>query len=166
LAPFLILGVYQAYSKDGVVKARLLNRDLQRSRSLLIRNARIFIGDGRVIESGGVLVKNGKIERIFEGATPDPKELKAEAIEAAGKTLLPGLIDTNMHLSASGGFSETSAESTPEKTMPRALAAYLYSGITAVKSAGDPLDANFEGANPGEFGRTPRSGTVCLRPRY
>jgi imidazolonepropionase-like amidohydrolase/ABC-type multidrug transport system permease subunit len=141
LAPFLILGVYQAYSKDSVVKARLLNRDLQRSRSLLIRNARIFVGDGRVIESGGVLVKNGKIERIFEGVAPDPKELKAEAIEAAGKTLLPGLIDMNVHLAASGGFSETLAESTPDKTMPRALAAYLYSGITAVKSAGDPLDA-------------------------
>ena len=44
LAPFLILGVYQAYSKDSVVKARLLNRDLQRSRSLLIRDARIVIG--------------------------------------------------------------------------------------------------------------------------
>jgi len=141
LAPFLILGVYQAYSKDNVVKARLLNRDLQRSRSLLIRDARIFIGDGRVIESGGVLVKNGKIERIFEGVTPDPKELKAEAIEAAGKTLLPGLIDTNVHLSASGGFEESPAGSTPDKTIPRALAAYLYSGITAVKSSGDPLDA-------------------------
>ena len=140
LAPFLILGVYQAYTKDSVVKARLLNRDLQRSRSLVIRDARIFIGDGRVIESGGVLVKNGKIERIFEGATPDPKELKAEAIDAAGKTLLPGLIDTNVHLSASGGFEESPAGSTPDKTLPRALAAYLYSGITAVKSSGDPLD--------------------------
>lgn len=141
LAPFVILGTYQAYSKDSVVKARLLNRDLQRSRSLVIRNARIFIGDGSVIESGGVLVKNGKIERVFEGATPDPKELKAEAIEAAGKTLLPGLIDTNIHLEASGGFTETAADTTPDKAMTRALAAYLYSGITAVKSAGDPLDA-------------------------
>jgi imidazolonepropionase-like amidohydrolase/ABC-type multidrug transport system permease subunit len=145
LAPFLVLGVYQAYSKDSVVKARLLNRDLQRSRSLLIRDVRIFIGDGRVIESGGVLVKNGKIERVFEGATPDAKELKAEAIEAAGKTLLPGLIDVHVHLVASGGFPDSSSaatvDSTPDKTMPRALAAYLYSGITAVKSVGDPLDA-------------------------
>src|SRR5450755_3841443 len=141
LTPFIILGVYQAYSKDSVVKARLLNRDLQRSRTLLIRGARIFTGDGRVIESGGVLVKNGKIERVFEGPTPDPKELKAEAIEAAGKTLLPGLIDVHVHLVASGGFSESSSaatvDSTPDKTMPRALAAYLYSGITAVKSVGD-----------------------------
>ncbi len=141
LAPFLILGVYQAHSQDSVVKARLLNRDMQRSRSLLIRNVRIFTGDGRVIESGGVLVRNGKIERVFDGATPDPKELKAEAIEAAGKTLLPGLIDVHVHLVASGGFSENSSDYKPDKAMPRALAAYLYSGITAVKSVGDPLDA-------------------------
>ena len=53
LTPFIILGVFQAYSKDSVVKARLLSRDLMRSRSLLIRDARIFIGDGRVIETGG-----------------------------------------------------------------------------------------------------------------
>ena len=138
LTPFIILGVFQAYSKDSVVKARLLSRDLMRSRSLLIRDARIFIGDGRVIETGGVLVKNGKIEKIFEGVSPDAKELKAEAIEAAGKTLLPGLIDTYVNLAASGGFADSS---TPEKTMPRELAAYLYSGITAVKSAGEPSDA-------------------------
>ncbi|HLK22499.1 MAG TPA: ABC transporter permease [Bryobacteraceae bacterium] len=135
LTPFLILGVYQAYSKDSVVKARLLSRDLQRSRSLLIRDARIFIGDGRVIETGGVLVKNGKIEKIFEGSTPDAKELKAEAIEAAGKTLLPGLIDTYVNLAESGGFTESPAS---EKTLPRELAAYLYSGITAVKTGGLP----------------------------
>jgi len=140
LAPFLILGVYQAHSKDAVVKARLLNRDLLRSRTLLIRGARIFVGDGRVIESGGVLVKNGKIEHVYEGMTPDPKELRAEAIEAAGKTLLPGLIDVHIHLGAPGGFSESASDYQPDKTMPRALAAYLYSGITAVKSAGDALD--------------------------
>jgi imidazolonepropionase-like amidohydrolase/ABC-type multidrug transport system permease subunit len=137
LTPFLILGVFQAYSKDSVVKARLLSRDLMRSRSLLIRDARIFIGDGRVIETGGVLVRNGKIEKIFEGVSPDAKDLKAEAIEAAGKTLLPGLIDTYVNLAESGGFSDSS---TPEKTIPRELAAYLYSGITAVKSLGEPSD--------------------------
>jgi imidazolonepropionase-like amidohydrolase/ABC-type multidrug transport system permease subunit len=140
LAPFFILGAYQARTKDAVIKARLLNRDLMRSRSLLIRDARIFTGDGRVIESGGVLVKNGKIEHIYEGATPDPKEVKAEVIEASGKTLLPGLIDVHVHLVASGGFSDSPADYQMDKTMPRALAAYLYSGITTVKSVGDPLE--------------------------
>jgi len=140
VAPFLILGAYQARTKDSVVKARLLNRELLRSRSLLIRDVRIFVGDGRVIEVGGVLVKNGKIEHIYEGATPDAKEVRAEAVEGSGKTLLPGLIDVHVHLAASGGFSGSAADNQPDKTMPRALAAYLYSGITAVKSVGDPLD--------------------------
>ena len=134
LTPFLLLGTYQAFNKTSVVKTRLLDRDLLRDRTLLIRNVRIFTGDGRVIESGGVLLKNGKIEKVYEGATPDPKELKAEAIEASGKTLLPGLIDVHVNLTATGGFPETGGD------QPRALAGYLYSGITAVKSAGDPPD--------------------------
>jgi imidazolonepropionase-like amidohydrolase/ABC-type multidrug transport system permease subunit len=139
-APFFLLGTYQAHSKESVIKARLLNRDLLRSRTLLIRNVRIFTGDGRVIESGAVLVKSGKIEHVYEGASPEAKDVKAEAIEASGKTLLPGLIDVHVHLAAPGGFSESPADYQPDKTMPRALAAYLYSGITAVKSVGDPLD--------------------------
>ena len=140
LAPFLILGAYQSRTKDSLVKARLLNRELLRSRSLLIRDVRIFTGSGRVIESGGVLVKNGKIERIYQGQTPDPKEVKAEAVEGSGKTVLPGLIDVHVHLAAPGGFTSSAAGSQPDQTMPRALAAYLYNGITAVKSVGDPLD--------------------------
>jgi len=140
LAPFLALGTYQAYSKTAVVKERVLSRDILGNRTLLIRNARIFVGDGRVIESGAVLVKNGKIEHVYEGASPEAKELKAEALEASGKTLLPGLIDVHVHLAASGGFPESATEYQPEKAMPRALAAYLYSGITTVKSAGDPLE--------------------------
>ena len=140
LAPFLLLGVYQARTKESVVKARLLNRDLLRSRTLLIRNARIVVGDGRVIESGGVLIKDGKIDQVYDRVIPEAKELKAETIDASGKTLLPGLIDVHVHLASPGGFSDSPAGYQPDKTMPRALAAYLYSGITAVKSVGDPLD--------------------------
>jgi imidazolonepropionase-like amidohydrolase len=44
-------------------------------------------------------------------------------------------------LASPGGFPEPSSAWTPDKAMSRALAAYLYSGITAVKSVGDPLDA-------------------------
>jgi imidazolonepropionase-like amidohydrolase/ABC-type multidrug transport system permease subunit len=140
LAPFLVLGIYQAHSRESIVKSKLLERQFEQSRTLLIRGARIFVGDGRVIESGAVLVKNGKIEHVYEGEAPDPKELHAEAVEAAGKTVLPGLIDVHVHLSSPGGFSQSAEAYTNNKAMPRALAAYLYSGITAVKSVGDPLD--------------------------
>lgn len=139
MAPFLILGVYQAYTKQNVAKNKGLERQIMRSRSLLIRNARIFVGDGQVIENGSVLIRNGHIEQVFAGAAPDGKSLKADEIEAAGKTLLPGLIDVHIHLASSGGFSEKQGYNQPA-AMSRALAAYLFSGVTAVKSVGDPLD--------------------------
>jgi imidazolonepropionase-like amidohydrolase/ABC-type multidrug transport system permease subunit len=140
LCPFVLLGVYQAYSQGQLRRAVVLNRNLQRSENLFIREARIFVGDGQVIESGSVLIKNGKIEEVYPDPPPDPKSLQAEIVEAAGKTLLPGLIDVHVHLSAPGGFYESASNYTPEKTMRRALAAYLYGGITTVKSVGDPLE--------------------------
>ncbi len=138
LMPFILLGVWQAWSRENVTKAKLLYREMRRSRTILIRNARIFTGDGRVIDSGAVLVRDGKIAEVFEGYSPDAKTLKAEDIEAAGKTLLPGLIDAHVHLATNGGLLEHPAQSPAEGSIPRALAAYLYSGVTTVRSAGDP----------------------------
>src|SRR5262245_16954094 len=140
LLPFLVLGSYQAYSREHLRKARLLMRDLERSGTFLIRGARIFIGDGRVIESGGVLIKKGRIEEVFEGETPSAETLKATVIEGSGKTLLPGLIDMHVHLGAPAAVYESQKDYAPEKIMPRALAAQLYCGVTTVKSVGDGLD--------------------------
>lgn len=140
LAPFLILGTHQAYSRDSVTKTAILEREQRRNRTILIRNARIFTGAGQVIESGGVLIKNGKIDQVYNGNTPDPKAVKADVLEASGNTLLPGLIDVHTHLGAPGGFYESMSDIKPDKMMARELAAYLYSGVTSVKSVGDPLD--------------------------
>jgi len=117
LLPFVLLGSWQVYAKDNVRKTKMVERDLARSRTMLIRGARIFVGDGKVIENGGVLVANGKIAEVFDGNVPDAKALHAEAIEAAGKTILPGLIDTRVKLPSQ-----------------RDLAAYLYCGVTAVNT--------------------------------
>jgi len=140
LAPFLILGFYQSWSREDLSKAKILARDLSRGRTWLIQNARIFIGDGRVIESGSVLIRAGKIAEIYEGSAPDAKTLKAEPVEAAGKTVLPGLIDVHVHLGASGGFYDDQSKAFDPKGAGRALESYLYSGVTAVRSAGDSLD--------------------------
>ncbi|MCU1260053.1 MAG: type transporter [Bryobacterales bacterium] len=139
LLPFMILGGFQAYSKENVEKAKIDTRILRRSQSRLIRNARIFVGDGSVLESGSVLIREGRIAQVYDGPGPDPKSLNADPIEAAGKTILPGLTDMHVHLVAPGGIPDDKYMPTA-KVFERALAAYLYSGITAVKSAGDPLD--------------------------
>jgi imidazolonepropionase-like amidohydrolase/ABC-type polysaccharide/polyol phosphate export permease len=138
LGPFIVLGVYQGYAKTNIERAKVLQRDQARSRIWLIHDARIFIGDGSIIERGSVLVKNGKIERIFSGDAPEAKSLDAEAIEAAGKTLLPGFIDTHVHLGSPGIYTRDSFKDT-DAAIDRELAAYLYSGVTAVRSLGDNM---------------------------
>jgi imidazolonepropionase-like amidohydrolase/ABC-type multidrug transport system permease subunit len=144
LLPFVLLGTWQAHAKDNVTKTKIIGRDFARSRTVLIRNARIFVGNGKVIENGAVLVKAGKIAEVYDGNIPDPKPLNAEPIEAAGKTILPGLIDTHVHLGAPGGFYDDWKDYDSAKIMQRNLAAYLYSGVTAVRSAGDQLDVGLK----------------------
>jgi imidazolonepropionase-like amidohydrolase/ABC-type multidrug transport system permease subunit len=140
LLPFLLLGVYQAWSQHDLVKARILARQLRQGQTWLIQNGRIFVGNGKVIESGAVLVKGGKIAEVYEGKFPDAKQLNAEAVDAAGKTILPGLIDVHVHLGGPGGFYEDWSKLDPQKSSERELESYLYCGITAVRSAGDKLD--------------------------
>ncbi|HKP03713.1 MAG TPA: amidohydrolase family protein [Chthoniobacterales bacterium] len=160
LLPFFLLGSYQVWSRQELTKARILDRERARGHTWLIRNARIFVGNGKVIESGAILIRHGKIEEIYEGNIPDPKSLNADAIEAAGKTILPGLIDVHVHLGASGGFPEDMTKMDPAKTSERALEAYLYCGTTAVRSAGDRLDSMLK--LRGRFGTGEKLGTELL----
>ena len=141
LAPCVLMGMYQAQSKENVAKNKIFDRELSRRISFLVKNARIFTGDGKVIENGSVLVRDGKIANLYQSEAPSAKDVKATEIDGAGKTLLPGLIDVHIHLGAPGGFYEKPADYAKEGTMKHALAAYLYSGVTAVKSVGDATGA-------------------------
>ena len=142
LVPFVLLGSWQAYAKDNVRKIKVLDRQMSRTRTMLIRNARIFVGNGRVIENGAVLVKDGRIAEVYEGNIPDEKSVNAAVVEGAGKTILPGLIDTHVHLGSPGGFMDAAdwQKYDANQAVQRALAAYLYSGVIAVRSLGDQLD--------------------------
>ena len=110
---------------------------IARGPTWLIQNARIFVGNGKVIESGAVLISRGKIAEVYEGSFPDAKTLNAEPIDAAGKTVLPGLIDMHVHLGVAGGFYDDWSKFDPNKSAERELEHYLYCGVTAVRSAGD-----------------------------
>jgi imidazolonepropionase-like amidohydrolase/ABC-type multidrug transport system permease subunit len=150
--PFIVLGCYQAYSKENISKNKIYERELRRGRTRLIRGARLIIGDGSVVENAGVLIKNGKIVAIYQGTIPEAKDVKADAVEAYGKTLLPGLIDVHVHLGAPGGIPENSSDYNPAKQMDRNLSAYLFSGVTAVKSTGDFLDEGLKVRDRGNSG--------------
>ena len=120
--PFLALGAWQVHSEENIARNREYERTMRRNRAQLIRGPRIVIGDGTIVEHAAVLIAGGKIQRVFRGSAPDAMTLNAEPVDAFGKTLLPGLIELDPEFSRS--------------VMParRALAAYLYCGVTAVAS--------------------------------
>lgn len=64
----------------------------------LIRNARIFDGE-RVIDAKDILIRDGLIVRIGTGLEA-PAD--AEVVDAAGRTLMPGLIDAHTHTFGEG----------------------------------------------------------------
>ena len=66
------------------------------SETILITNAHILTGDGGEIESGSVLIKDGKIAAIGENI--DIEDADALTIDAGGKYVTPGLIDVHSHL--------------------------------------------------------------------
>jgi imidazolonepropionase-like amidohydrolase/ABC-type multidrug transport system permease subunit len=137
MAPFLIIGGYRAYSKENLSRNESFMRALQRSGTFLIRNTRVFVGDGRIIENGSVLVRSGKISQVYEG--PASSAAAETIIDGAGKTLLPGLIDAHVHLAAVPGISTDAPASGAGEAMSRAVAALLYSGVTAARSVGDSV---------------------------
>lgn len=139
LAPCLMIGGYRMFTREHLGRNQAYYRDIQRSSTFLIRDARIFTGEGRTIENGSVLVRYGKIAEIYDGSAPDPKLLNAEVLEGAGKTLLPGLVDAHVHLAAISGLP-LEGDYDLRESMERASAALLYSGVTAVRSVGDSLD--------------------------
>ncbi len=64
---------------------------------LLISNARI-VNDGRTVE-GDVLVRNGRIEQVAGGIRAPAR---ARVLDAAGRWLLPGMIDDQVHFREPG----------------------------------------------------------------
>jgi imidazolonepropionase-like amidohydrolase/ABC-type multidrug transport system permease subunit len=140
LSPFLAMGVYQAKTQQNVERDKITARMMRRDENVLFQNVRIFVGNGKVIERGAVLIKAGKIDRVFDSPPAEPSSMNADIVESSGKTLLPGLIDMHVHLGAPGGVYSNASEYGLPNAQRRELAAYLYSGITAVRSTGDALD--------------------------
>ena len=53
---------------------------------------------------------------------------------------MPGLIDMHVHIGAPGGEYKDQQKYADQSAESRRLAAYLYSGITTVRSTGDLLE--------------------------
>jgi 5-methylthioadenosine/S-adenosylhomocysteine deaminase len=67
---------------------------------LIVKNAVVYTNSPshQIIWKGGVVVENGLITEVFKGERARGTYGSAEVIDASGKLLAPGFIDTHMHL--------------------------------------------------------------------
>jgi imidazolonepropionase-like amidohydrolase len=65
------------------------------AQELTITNARIFTGNGQIIDNGSIVVRGGKIAAVAAGK---PAQTAGRVIDAQGRSAMPGLIDAHRHL--------------------------------------------------------------------
>ena len=117
------------------------------SADIVITNARVFTAtDAGVLEAANVVIDGERIESV---STAPVDVAGAQVIDAGGQMVLPGLIDTHLHIffdlpNADGSSNElrfptNDAEASVyiEELIPARLEAYLEQGFTSVLSPTD-----------------------------
>jgi len=83
----------------AVALTALVGADMARAQSVTVfEGARLIVGDGRVIENGTLVVDGARITQAGAAAGMQVPA-GATRVNLAGKTVMPALIDTHVHLS-------------------------------------------------------------------
>lgn len=112
-------------------------------RPILILSGTLIDGTGgEPRHNDAIVIQEGRITAMgLQAARRAPKD--ARTIDASGKWILPGLIDANARLFASGGAGQNDTVGTrPDEAIRRApsasLRSYVCAGITATVNLGGP----------------------------
>jgi imidazolonepropionase-like amidohydrolase len=138
---------------------------------LLLSNATIIDGTGRVYERGYVLIEGAVVRRIGSGAPPDAIPPKVRRVDLAGKTVFPGLIDCHVHLCLDGGPSPAHqiASETYAITLLRAARnarRQVESGVTTVRDLSSRCCSTPDGSGGVAFNvRQAIAEDICTGPR-
>lgn len=103
---------------------------------LIIQNVHVIVGDGRELKGQNVYIKNGIIEEITDAPI---SRKNVQIIDGAGKTLMPGLIDSHVHIQGIQNRSDEDSDRFLEETIPEIFKErVLPYGITTLKDLGSP----------------------------
>jgi len=112
----------------------------QKDQTILFKNATIITGsDDTPLVNADLLVKNGRIEAIGEKIENE----QAEAVDLTGKTIIPGLISSHVHVGTLKGRENSAANFTRGNVL-RQLQHYSKYGILMVQSLGTDRKLLFE----------------------
>lgn len=103
---------------------------------LIIRNVHIIVGDGTELKERDVYIKNGIITDIAE--SPVIKK-NVQIIDGTGKTLMPGLIDSHVHIQGLQNRCDEDSDRFLSETVPEIFKERILPyGITSLKDLGSP----------------------------
>ena len=121
----------------GIVLMNVIKKNQSRkSERTLIKNVHLIDGNGNEYNNYNVLIKNGIIAQISEKEIPIHN---AKVIEAEGKTLIPGLIDSHTHMQGTTNRSEEESDEFLENRVQSIFMNQIFPyGITTIKELGSP----------------------------
>lgn len=112
--------------------------------TITLRAARVIDGTGRVLNAQDVVVSSGRITAV----RPSTGALPSNGIDLRGQTLMPGMIDTHVHLgwyltAANRLHTDRDGDTPAVSALNQAANAWstLRAGFTTVQSIGEPENA-------------------------
>lgn len=130
----------------------------QEPQAIVIHASTLFDGTGKVLHDVRIVVRRGKIESVKQHASGGPEV----TYDLRGLTVMPGWIDTHVHITWHFGPNGRLAEEKSESPARAALAAEsnawktLLAGFTTVQSVGSPEDKDLRDAIDGKLVPGPR----------
>ncbi|MEG2063467.1 MAG: amidohydrolase family protein, partial [Kiritimatiellia bacterium] len=123
---------------------------------MIIKHARLLaqLSEGFASDSADIRIEGERIAEI--SAIPLMAQPDEIVLDAAGKTVLPGLLDIHLHFSVSGNdLNEDNAKTVPQRTLEAYSFALktLQAGFTTVRDVGDVDSAGIVIRDAVEAGR-------------
>jgi imidazolonepropionase-like amidohydrolase len=132
-----VLGILDVLKKSIAITAAIAAWSYPAGAQTIVRADRMLdVEGGRIVENAVIVIENGLIQSVNPGTVPD-----GDVIDLGDVTLLPGLIDTHVHLTGDlegDWFNRAVRETAADEALRGARNARktLMAGFTTVRNVG------------------------------